>query len=94
MLDEADVWISNQERIPTKDGQFGWGTLQKENTVEGETGSGLKTRKSVVKKLKLLAARPEKRDSESKTNRDQMSSVIPPVDWALRPSGAGRYEID
>jgi hypothetical protein len=78
MLDEANGWISYQECIPTKDGQFGWRTLQTENTVEGETESGLKTMKSVVKKLKLptfLAARSEK----------------PAVDWALKPSGAGDY---
>jgi len=71
MLDEADAWISCQKRFPTKDGLFGWRTLQTENTVEGETESGLiQTMKSVVKKLKLptfLAARPEKIDSESTT---------------------------
>jgi hypothetical protein len=98
MVDQTDAWISYQKRFPTKDGQFGWRTLQTENTVEGETVSGsIQMMKSVVKKLKLqmfLAARPEKIDSESTTNHDQMSSMILTVDWTLKPSGAGRYYID
>ena len=77
MLDEADAWIScqkqGQKRVPTKDGQFYWRTLQTENMVEGGTESRLiqQAMKSVVKGLKLstfLAERPAKVDLESTTN--------------------------
>jgi hypothetical protein len=98
MLEEADAWISYQRHFPTKVGQFGWRTLQTENTVEGEAVFGsIQMMKPVVKKLKLQtfpAARSEKIDSESTTNHDQMSSVILIVDWALKSSGAGMYYID
>jgi hypothetical protein len=98
MLDEADAWISYQKHFPAKDGQFGWRKLQTENMVEGEKVSGsIQMMKSVLKKLKLqmfLAAHPEKTDSKSITDHDQMNSTILTVDWALRPSGVERHYID
>jgi hypothetical protein len=63
MLDEAGGWISCQQRSPTDDGQFGFGTLQMENTVEVECGY-IQVMKLVVKRLKpstemFLAVRPK-----------------------------------
>jgi hypothetical protein len=98
VLDEADTWISYRRHFPTKVGQFGWRTLQTENTVEGEAMFGsVQMMKPVLKKLKLLtfpAARSENIDSESTTNHDQMTSMVLIVDWALKSSGAGRSYID
>jgi hypothetical protein len=63
LLDEAGGWISCQQRSPTGDGQFGFETLQMENTVEV-----VQVMISVVKRLKpltvtFLAVRPKQFDS-------------------------------
>lgn len=76
MLDEAGGWISCQQRSPTDDGQFDFGMLQMENTVEVETVSGyLQVMKLVVKRLKpstvrFLAVRLKQFDSRSTMNHD------------------------